>query len=58
MSDKLKVLNDDELFRCQRCHQKVDGSLHTCPYSEEINVDSETICNCCEACEHECAMDI
>ncbi len=33
-------------------------SPHTCPYAEDINGDSETLCECCEKCAHECAMDI
>lgn len=32
--------------------------LHTCPYSEDIYGDSETLCNCCDDCEHNCLMDI
>ena len=39
------------------CGNNVE-SLHTCPYREEINGDSETLCNCCSDCEHTCAMDI
>lgn len=33
---------------------------HTCPYAVEINEDEDedSLCNCCEACAHECAMDI
>lgn len=31
---------------------------HTCPYSEEINGDSETLCTCCDACEQSCILDI
>lgn len=31
---------------------------HTCPFAEDIHGDSETLCTCCEACEHECLMDI
>jgi hypothetical protein len=31
---------------------------HPCPYQEEINDDSESLCECCEACAYECAMDI
>jgi len=30
---------------------------HTCPFGEEIR-DDHSLCNCCETCEHECAMDI
>lgn len=32
--------------------------LHTCPYKEDINGDSETKCNCCVTCQNQCAMDI
>lgn len=31
---------------------------HTCPYDEDINNDSETLCTCCADCAHACAMDI
>jgi hypothetical protein len=31
---------------------------HTCPFSEEINNDSESLCNCCSDCRRECAEDI
>ena len=31
---------------------------HTCPFSEEIHGDSETLCNCCDECTYQCAMDI
>ena len=33
-------------------------SLHICPYQQDINGDSETLCNCCSECEHQCAQDI
>ncbi len=31
---------------------------HPCPYMEDINDDSETLCECCKICEGECAADI
>jgi hypothetical protein len=31
---------------------------HTCPYQEEINGDSTSMCNCCAACQQECAWDV
>lgn len=31
---------------------------HTCPYSEEINDDSQSLCHCCPVCTQECADDI
>jgi hypothetical protein len=43
---------------CPQCKSNNGQDDHTCPYSEEINCDSETMCNCCVDCEHECAMSI
>lgn len=37
---------------------ETDIEPHTCPYAEEINRDYESLCECCEGCEHQCAMDI
>jgi len=31
---------------------------HTCPYNEDINNDSITLCNCCDDCIDECSGDI
>lgn len=31
---------------------------HSCPYSYEIHGDADTLCNCCEECEKQCAYDI
>lgn len=41
-----------------RCGGKGVEESHTCPYAEEIGGDSKTLCNCCEGCTHQCAMDI
>jgi len=35
-----------------------DEEPHICPFKEDINDDSETLCTCCADCQHECAMDI
>ena len=32
--------------------------LHTCPYREEIHNDYESLCDCDEEQQHQCAMDI
>ncbi|KKL13825.1 hypothetical protein LCGC14_2521930 [marine sediment metagenome] len=32
--------------------------LHPCPYQEEINDDSETLCRCCGRCKGDCTGDI
>lgn len=34
-----------------------DIEEHTCPYSEELYGD-EKLCNCCDSCTYQCAMDI
>jgi hypothetical protein len=44
----------DECCTCDKHHY----DEHTCPFAEEINDDSETLCNCCPYCEYQCAMDI
>lgn len=44
--------------KCQQCGRPVSGEAHTCPYKEDIHDDSETLCNCCDDCAYECAMDI
>lgn len=41
-----------------RCGKNEAREPHTCPYAEEINDDSTTLCDCCEACSQECAWDI
>jgi hypothetical protein len=32
--------------------------LHTCPYAEEIHNDYETLCDCDEEQQRQCAMDV
>jgi len=46
--------NNDYICKCGG-----DGAgLHTCPFAEEIHDDHESLCNCCEECTENCAMDI
>ena len=62
----LRVINqsngvgDDDVIRISQDVKKhFDiGELHTCPYNEEINGDYETLCDCDEEQQHQCAMDI
>jgi hypothetical protein len=42
---------------CQGCGKDCAADPHICPYQHEIN-DSEALCNCCQSCSYECAMDI
>ncbi len=46
-----------EQLKCQGCGGKGE-EIHSCPYAEEINDNFQKICNCCDACRHECLMDI
>lgn len=43
---------------CSNCGVNEAKELHTCPYKEDINDDSESLCDCCSDCLHECSMDI
>jgi len=43
---------------CPKCKRNEKESPHTCPYQVDVNNDREFTCNCCNKCEHECAMDI
>jgi hypothetical protein len=43
---------------CQDCGCEEGWELHTCPFSEEIRGDTETLCNCCADCERHCAWEI
>lgn len=46
------------LCKCQSCGVRGCTERHPCPYQEELYGDSETLCNCCDDCAHECALDI
>jgi hypothetical protein len=41
-----------------KCGKHPAEEPHTCPYADEINDDSETLCRCCAECTQECAWDI
>lgn len=43
---------------CPRCEKNHSVEDHSCPYSEEIHGDYDSLCNCCEDCERQCAIDI
>lgn len=45
----------DTQAKC-KCGKQAEAN-HTCPYRLEIN-DSAEMCNCCDKCRYECAMDI
>lgn len=41
-----------------RCGEMSSEDEHLCPYKEDVNNDSETLCSCCDYCTQQCAMDI
>jgi hypothetical protein len=47
-----------ETEKCDKCKANDALDPHTCPYAEEINDDSRTLCNCCDDCTSECADDV
>lgn len=53
-------MEDKNKFVCERCFgvQVEEIVPHLCPYAMELGGDYETLCNCCEECECQCAMDI
>ncbi len=42
--------------KCQ-CGSQSEG-LHVCPYKEDVNGDTESLCSCCSQCQDQCSMDI
>jgi hypothetical protein len=51
-------MKPEEKEKCPICSTNDAEQPHTCPFAEEINNDTETLCTCCADCEHQCAMDI
>lgn len=51
----------DKPRKCQGrydCKNEATKEIHECPYQADVNNDPSDHCYCCEACQHECAMDI
>lgn len=44
--------------RCSRCKIAASESPHPCPFASEIHDDDQSLCDCCDECTHQCAMDI
>lgn len=51
-----KDTNEDLCPSCGKNPAAIEP--HTCPFAEDVEDDHETLCQCCEECTHECAMDI
>ncbi len=58
MDSKKKIKKKDKQKLCQRCDTNPALPQHPCPYNEDINNCSDNVCNCCDKCAYECAMDI
>lgn len=44
---------------CGKCGKQPAQGLHRCPYQYDINDnDDPEYCDCCDACQIDCAMDI
>lgn len=48
----------EDVTLCRRCKSNTAKESHGCPYAEDIGGDYDTKCDCCDDCEHQCAMDI
>ena len=58
MKNKLNEIDNSDFNTMGYCTcDKYQYEEHVCPYSEEINNNSDYLCNCCPYCEHQCAMD-
>lgn len=31
---------------------------HPCPFNQDVNDDSDSLCTCCTSCEAQCVMEI
>jgi hypothetical protein len=60
MIDSGWYADTEQLKKYFGVEEQVDDSkeLHTCPYREEIHNDYESLCDCDEEQQHQCAMDI
>jgi hypothetical protein len=43
---------------CDKCRVNDRLDFHECPYAVEIYDDHEEICDCCDECTSQCAMNI
>lgn len=51
-------MNENECGMRDNCQNEATKEMHPCPYAQEIFDDDEDVCNCCDNCTYECAMDI
>jgi hypothetical protein len=43
---------------CPTCHKNPSTDDHPCPFESDVHNDPTKMCNCCSACETECARAI
>lgn len=60
MRYRMIEINEITNHTCEKCnnHDEYTKNEHTCPYATEILDDYESLCNCCEQCLENCAMEI
>ncbi|AGO48478.1 hypothetical protein Phi18:1_gp31 [Cellulophaga phage phi18:1] len=46
------------MSKCENCGVNESRDKHTCPFQEDVNNDSDTLCNCCSDCTQDCCMEI
>lgn len=51
----IEVIEND---RCPSCNDEKAIGPHTCPYAEQINGDTFSLCFCCDWCEGQCAKQV
>jgi len=42
---------------CEHCGINEAQEPHPCPFDEEMDIDTENLCTCCEECEEECRQN-
>ncbi len=57
MKDSIPTSDEDDTPLNCSCGEP-GKPLHSCPYKEDIGGNPFTLCNCCDGCTTNCAMDI
>jgi hypothetical protein len=55
---ELADLEDLALKSMCKCGKNPKEPPHQCPFQADVNSDRDTLCECCDDCQHQCAMDI
>jgi len=57
LDETIKGVKVKDGKKCPKCNINEAAEDHTCPYREDIEDDSESVCNCCVDCENQCYLD-